>query len=301
MTTDDSLRATPADSTAAAVTATTPSKSLLRWLTMFISLMALLTCGYLLFNLYNDSPETPLVATEQQPPAINEPSLIGNANKAPSTVATTAPAINQPALPDLNTSDAEIKNAARQLNSALAWVKWITTEQAIRKFVIIIDNLTTGKITQKYLPIPKPTAPFPKTKNDPKTTSDIQGYLDNRSFERYTPYVNTFGQINNTMTAALYQRYSPLMEQAFAELGYSDRNFHDTLMQAFDVLLSAPIVESNIALIRPSVLYQFADPNLEKALPVHKQLLRMGPENTRRLQAKIRQLQTLLKTKASNP
>ena len=84
------------------------------------------------------------------------------------------------------------------------------------------------------------------------------------------------------------------MEQAFAELGYANRSFHDTLMQAFEVLLSAPIVKGDIELVRPSVFYKFADPDLERALPAHKQLFRMGPENTRKLQAKIRQLQTAL-------
>jgi hypothetical protein len=38
------------------------------------------------------------------------------------------------------------------------------------------------------------------------------------------------------------------------------------------------------------VLYKYADSELENASPVHKQMLRMGPENTRIIQQKVRLL-----------
>jgi len=264
---------------------------IIRSLGVVISLVAIVVCGYLLFNLFKDSVDIPLpnlteqqetqaVQVEEQAPVLNETSV--------QTAVDAAPKIIQPPLPKLNESDKEVRNAASQLNSALQWADWITTDEAIRKFVVVIDNLATGKISRKYLPIPKPETKFSSTHDGVKET------LNTTSFERYNPYIKLFENIDNNMAAVLYQRYLPLMEQAFSELGYANGTFHDTLMQAFDVLLSAPIVTDDIELVRPSVFYKFADPDLEKALPVHKQLIRMGPENTRKLQAKIRQLQTAL-------
>ena len=154
--------------------------------------------------------------------------------------------------------------------------------------MVVIDSLAKGEISAKYLPIPKPKDTFLSSPDGTKS------YIDTSSYSRYNSYISLFESIDNEMLSVFYQRYLPLMEDAFSELGYTDRNFHDTLMAAFNVLLSAPVVTKNIELIQPSVFYKYADPDLENAPDAHKQMLRMGPENTTKLQAKIRQLQQAL-------
>jgi hypothetical protein len=54
--------------------------------------------------------------------------------------------------------------------------------------------------------------------------------------------------------------------------------------------LAAPVIEGRIALVRPTVNYKFADQKLEALSPVRKQMIRMGPENTRIIQNKVRML-----------
>jgi len=49
-----------------------------------------------------------------------------------------------------------------------------------------------------------------------------------------------------------------------------------------------------IELQRVSLVYQFADPKLEALPPLQKQLLRMGPENSRRVKAYLRELAAAL-------
>lgn len=298
MTTEEDLdlRAPTSASTKANTETTSNSKVVIfRSLGVVISLVAIVVCSYLLFNLFKDTVELPIpdligqhetssVAAQEQASAVDETAAKTIAAATPGTAAK----IIQPPLPELNDSDKEIQVAASQLNSALKWADWITTDEAIRKFVVVIDNLAMGKISRKYLPIPKPKEKFSSTPDG------IRRYLDTASFERYSPYISLFENIDNDMASALYQRYSPLMEQAFSELGYTDKNFHDTLMKAFEVLLSAPVVTGNIELIQPSVFYKYADSRLERAPDAHKQMFRMGPKNTTKLQAKIRQLQTAL-------
>jgi len=264
--------------------------TLIRSVGVVIALVTVVVCSYLLFNLFKDSIEVPTIDELEQLTSSEPPMVVPETIEQPTVQMDEAakPETSQPPLPlpKLNDSDKEIQHAASKLNPALKWADWITTEEAIRKFVVVIDNLAQGKIAKKYLPIPKPEHKFKHTEDG------IKVYLDPAGFERYTPYISLFESVDNEMASALYQRYSPLMEQAFDELGYPNRNFHDTLMQAFDVLLNAPIMEEEIELVRPSVLYKFAYPTLEKSPAAHKQLIRMGPDNTRRLQGKVQQLKT---------
>jgi len=271
--------------------ATSSSKvTIVRSIGVVVALVAVVVCSYLLFYLFKDSFDVTAIdssgqqaSTEQTAAPIETINQSLVQNTQPALPADSEPA---PPLPNLNDSDDEIQQAASQLTQSLKWADWITTEEAIRKFVVVIDNMAQGKVAKKYLPIPKPEHKFKHSEDGVKV------FLDPAGFKRYTPYISLFESVDNEMASALYQRYLPLMEQAFAELGYPDRKFHDTLMQAFDLLLNAPIVEEEIELVRPSVLYKFAYPTLERAPAVHKQLIRMGPENTRRLQQKVQQFKT---------
>lgn len=261
-----------------------------------VALTTVIVCSYLLFSLFKGSldqetiealaPKTGVEETAEPENGIAEtntpPPIIETEQKPQAEVQALPP------LPDLNNSDEKVREAAMSLNNTEGWSDWVTTDEAIRKLVVVVDNLAAGKIARKHLPVPKPKAVFRSTEDG------INYYLDPTGFERYTPYVRLFKNIDTAMTARLYQRYSPLLEEAFAELGYADRSFHDTLLQAFDVLLQAPVINGKVELVRPSVYYKFLDPALEKSPDVHKQLIRMGPQNTQDIQLKIQELKTAL-------
>jgi hypothetical protein len=55
-------------------------------------------------------------------------------------------------------------------------------------------------------------------------------------------------------------------------------------------VLATPEIEEPIALTRKSVMYKYADPQLEQLTPMQKQLLRMGPDNIRRIKEQARAL-----------
>ncbi|HAU01575.1 MAG TPA: DUF3014 domain-containing protein, partial [Porticoccaceae bacterium] len=86
----------------------------------------------------------------------------------------------------------------------------------------------------------------------------------------------------------------PLLEAAFAEMGYNSRQMDGIILQSLDVILATPIIVEPIELTRESVVYKFADPALESLLPLQKQLLRAGPENTKRLQQQASALREAL-------
>jgi len=61
----------------------------------------------------------------------------------------------------------------------------------------------------------------------------------------------------------------------------------ETVYDAIGRLLEVPVVKGDIRLKRPVVMYEFADPSLEGLSAAQKQLLRMGPDHTERLQDKL--------------
>jgi hypothetical protein len=50
--------------------------------------------------------------------------------------------------------------------------------------------------------------------------------------------------------------------------------------------------------VRAVVVYEYADPKLEALSPAQKALLRMGPRNVPRVQAKLRELAAALRSPA---
>ena len=90
--------------------------------------------------------------------------------------------------------------------------------------------------------------------------------------------------------AALYFHFYPLFQQAYQNLGYPNGYFNDRLVATIDNLLAAPDVTGDIALVRPNVMYQFADPKLERLSAGQKPMLRMGPANAGIVKTKLREL-----------
>jgi hypothetical protein len=66
------------------------------------------------------------------------------------------------------------------------------------------------------------------------------------------------------------------------------------ILQSIDNILATPVIVEPLQLVRESVAYKFADPELEALLPLQKQLLRAGPENTQRLQQQAMALREAL-------
>jgi len=73
-------------------------------------------------------------------------------------------------------------------------------------------------------------------------------------------------------------------------LGYPNGYFNDRLVQVIDVLLATPQISGPIDLVRPNVMYIYADPTLEARPAGQKLLIRMGPENAAVIKAKLVEL-----------
>ncbi len=96
--------------------------------------------------------------------------------------------------------------------------------------------------------------------------------------------------------AALYHRSYPLFQSAYVDLGYPDAYFDDRLVEVIDHLLETPEVSGPIELVRPHVLYEYRDADLETLSSGQKLMLRIGEEHAGSIKMKLRELRILLTT-----
>lgn len=236
----------------------------------------------------SSEPMTLESATEPEETAETTPTTTEtNTNSTESSVTTEPEVVVEP-VPALAESDTFVQQKALAIINNNLLASSLVQQDIIRQFVVFVDNLAQGELTRKVSPIKGPEKLF--------TVSEITNkvYLNPDSYHRYDAYVDSITKMDEQSLIRTYKQLTPLLEEAFSELGYSNAKFNDRMLQAIKVLLAAPIVEDPIELSSISVNYQFVDPNLEALPSAQKLLIRMGPENTRKLKVALRKLENQL-------
>ena len=192
-------------------------------------------------------------------------------------------------LPQLSDSDPFLREILGRLSNHPFLALVLDADDLVRKIVVSVANVAEGASPAKQLPHVRPEERFAAI----ETTERI--VVDPESYRRYHAPAELFASLDARAVASLYRTLEPLLEEAHSELGLSERNgFRDTLSRAIEVLLAVPVVEGPIRLRAINVNYAFEEPALEKLSPAQKHLLRMGPENTRRVQKKLTELKGAL-------
>jgi len=184
-------------------------------------------------------------------------------------------------LPDLDHSDALLREEMTGISPELSG--WLNTDRLIRKYVVIANDFAQGLRLEKNLRFLALTQPF-------AVDQDNEGmFIAAKSYQRYDRLSAAVNALDVQATLAVYKKFRPLLVQVFREFSYPDEySPEDIFTKAAAVILAAPVREGPIALERHSIHYKFADQQLEALNPVHKQMLRMGPDNTRIIQNKLR-------------
>jgi hypothetical protein len=191
-------------------------------------------------------------------------------------------------LPDLSASDAPLLESLAQVTSVDAVKSYLLPEGLIRRMVVTIDNLPRQKIAVERRPTAAVAGTF-VVEGD-----ELHATLDRQNYERYKPWVAVIRNLDMQRLAAVYIHYYPLFQQSYQNLGYPNGYFNDRLVQVIDVLLATPQPPAPIELIRPNVMYTFADPALEARPAGQKLLIRMGPENAAQIKSKLMELRAII-------
>jgi hypothetical protein len=220
------------------------------------------------------------------PPAAEAPAAIA---PAPAT----DPAIRHPlaatpapegSLPTLENSDSLMRDSVSRLIGGKAFADLVVPYQLVRRIVATVDNLPRRTAPTRTMPINAVPGAFAAVAHDEDTV------VDSANYARYVPYVRVLEALDARALIAGYAHAYALFQRAYQELGFPGRYFNDRLMEALDDLLAAPELAEPAKLLRPRVLYEFADPDLETRSAGQKILVRMGPENAARVKAKIAEI-----------
>jgi hypothetical protein len=226
---------------------------------------------------------------EAAPPPSDSAGLSEDPARAPTPPEDVAAAEEVIDLPPLSESDSFFRERLRRLSTHPFLALVLDADDLVRKLVVSVANVAEGASPAKQLLHIRPEERFAAI----ETTERI--VLDPESYRRYDAPAELFASLDAGAVAGLYRTLEPLLEEAHSELGLSERSgFRDTLSRAIAVLLAVAVVEGPIRLQAINVNYAFEDPALEKLSPAQKHLIRMGPENTRRVQKKLTELKVAL-------
>ncbi|GAC16263.1 DUF3014 domain-containing protein [Aliiglaciecola lipolytica] len=188
----------------------------------------------------------------------------------------------------IDTSDAAVKTSVIGLADYEAAARLLVNDDLLRRFVVMTENAANRTIATNHQVIVPPEQKFRVYEQSDKS------FIDAASFKRYTPYVDTLDSMETESLISLYEVYKPAIKDIYAEIGDPDEDFTFVLMDAINHLLDTPEVPVPIEVETDSVMYKFADDRLESLSSVQKQLLRTGPENMRRIKAKLREVKDAL-------
>jgi hypothetical protein len=188
----------------------------------------------------------------------------------------------------LDISDGTVKTKLLGLTDYDAFARLLIDEALLERFVIMTNTLADEAIAANNRILAQPEKQFRTYIQADKE------WIDPASYKRYAPYVDVFESLQTESLLQLYLEYKPAIEDIFAEIGNPSDSFDEKLEEAIDVLLDTPEVPVPVEVFTDSVMYKFADRRLESLTAPQKQLLRTGPENMRRIKAKLREIKESL-------
>lgn len=208
-------------------------------------------------------------------------------------VASIEPPAEEPAelvpLPPLNQSDDYFKLGLGDVFGDA--VESLMVESGlIEKIVATVDNLPRSHVAERIRPVGSIEDQFRIESQDASDSYTISA----ANSERYDTLISTVLSADMGEAMALYQRFYPLFQDAYQDLGYPNGYFNDRLVEVIDHLLATPEPPGPIQLVRPHVLFEYEDAELEALSSGQKMLLRMGNDHASSVKERLRELRTAI-------
>jgi hypothetical protein len=238
---------------------------------ILVGIVILIAAGVAVYYFYLRAPEETKQVTSKSP---GEEAAAGEP---------TGPEV-EPIDVELNKSDDLVRKLVEKLSSNPGLSRWLATDNLIRRFVSMVVVMSNGGS-------PRRDINFVDFKGDFKV-KEAEGeiFLDPASYQRYDRIAGIFASLDTDGSVKLYRQLRLPVRQAYRDLGYPEGDFNAALKKAILELLQTPVVEDRIYLQKSVLTYKFADPELERLSRAQKHLLRMGPDNERAIQAKLREI-----------
>jgi hypothetical protein len=190
-------------------------------------------------------------------------------------------------LPPLDGTDALVRQLVSGLSTHPVVAAWLANDRLIVNFVVVTGRIADGQSPATELKSIGPIAPF-RARPSQGTPS-----IDPASYHRYDRYAQAVSAIDAGGAARVYETLKPRINEADRNFGGAG-TFDLVLERAIVELLKVPPVDGDVALRSAGLGYVFADPTLEAMSPPQKQLFRMGQDNVRIIQKKLREIASVL-------
>lgn len=214
-----------------------------------------------------------------------QPTVAPDTLRPPSTDAARPSAPPAPAveLPPQAQMDAFIRTLVGGLSARPELARWLTTDDLTTHIASAIDQFSRGLSPAKDAKVIAPAGPFAVTTRAGRT------YIAPESYGRYDGLAATASSLDAGAVSRAYTTIKPRLEEAYRLLGNRAGDLDTAVEAALITLLEVPVIAEPVALVPGrGNLYAYADARLEALKPAQKQLLRMGPDNVRAVQAQLR-------------
>ena len=210
-------------------------------------------------------PNSPLPQIRLQPQqepasvALSEPEIAALPEEVEPVELAPEPELNEDEtnvieLPTLTDSDPFVFEILQTLQNGMALVNALAEDQIVRKFVVFVENISRGEFPQTGLPYKGLGQEMPVSEID-----DNLFVMDQVAHSRFDQVVSTFVETDTDSAVIIYQMLSPLFQQAYAEIGFRNVSFDETLRAAINNVLRTTNMEGPYQLVKPSVMYLYAD------------------------------------------
>ena len=142
-------------------------------------------------------------------------------------------------LPTLDESDSWFTAKLPDLTWRKELVKLMVTDDMIRRFVVFTDNFSQGTLAYEHTPLVTPNAKF--TAIESQADNGVKWQWDESNTRRFSLYVDLLRSMDSEMLIQWYVELKPLIDQAYAELGYPDDDFTEVLHGAITKVLDMEI------------------------------------------------------------
>ena len=185
-------------------------------------------------------------------------------------------------------NDRAIAGALSELPGRDQLLRFAIPSEIVQRIVLTIDNLPADTMSMQYRAVAATPGRFVTERRTNVTL------ISPSNAARYEAFVSMAMNLDARRLVMLYKRFYPLFQQEYRSIGYPNGYFNDRVVEAIDDLLATEMPDSVVTLTQPRVLFEYADPSLERRSVGQRMLIRMGPEHAARLKSKLREIRTAL-------
>jgi hypothetical protein len=190
-------------------------------------------------------------------------------------------------LPPLLDSDDFVREELRP-ELAQPALDWLQQPDLVRRGAVVLENAARGEYPRGQLAFIRVTGSYKVV------TRGDRYFVDPSTYQRYDEIVDVLVSVPAQSVVRLISMLDSLLIEALRELGVDAESVEVLIEYALANVLRTPLLTGEIELVRPNVIYVYADPRLESLNPLKKQLLRTGPKNLAKLQSYARGLMLAL-------